>query len=231
MPDILRAFLVRIKCLMRCALRPKQQRFVDEYLIDLNATQAAIRAGYSPRTARAIAQENLTKPDIATAIQAARAQRTAVTADQVVRELAAVAFSDLRNYVGWGPEGVEVKASVSLSDQAVKAIQDISSVKRIRTGANSQGDSETVVEHQTRVKLYNKLHALDFLGRHLDMFRVPSPEELADMAFIEDFMTVVMKHVTDQAARDEIGAVIKSHADHPQFRRNGMPGGAGVNHR
>jgi phage terminase small subunit len=57
-------------------LTPKQQRFVDEYLVDLNATQAAIRAGYSQKTARAIGAENLTKPDIAAAIEASRAKAT-----------------------------------------------------------------------------------------------------------------------------------------------------------
>lgn len=68
-------------------LTPKQQRFVEEYLIDLNATQAAIRAGYSEKTAKVIGSENLSKPDIAEAIKAARdnqAQRTEITADYVL---------------------------------------------------------------------------------------------------------------------------------------------------
>ncbi len=60
-------------------LTPKQQRFIDEYLIDLNATQAAIRAGYSPRTARAIACENLAKPDIQEAIARAKRDRSEAT--------------------------------------------------------------------------------------------------------------------------------------------------------
>lgn len=74
----------------RMALRPKQQKFVDEYLIDLNATQAAIRAGYSKRTARFIGSENLTKPDIAAAIAAAQAKRSAkveLTAEFVLQGL------------------------------------------------------------------------------------------------------------------------------------------------
>jgi phage terminase small subunit len=54
------------------ALTAKQQRFVEQYLIDLNATQAAIRAGYSPRTAAQIGAENLRKPDISAAVQAGR---------------------------------------------------------------------------------------------------------------------------------------------------------------
>jgi phage terminase small subunit len=72
------------------ALTPKQQRFVQEYLIDLNATQAAIRAGYSPKTARSIGDENLTKPDIAAAIAAAqdeRRERVELTQDMVVEGL------------------------------------------------------------------------------------------------------------------------------------------------
>ena len=56
-------------------LTPKQQRFVDEYLIDLNATQAAIRAGYSERTAKSVGSENLTKPDIAAAVRAQQQKR------------------------------------------------------------------------------------------------------------------------------------------------------------
>ena len=71
-------------------LRPKQQRFIEEYLIDLNATQAAIRAGYSEKTACSIGEENLRKPDIKQAIQermAARSQNTEVTQEWVVKAL------------------------------------------------------------------------------------------------------------------------------------------------
>lgn len=71
-------------------LRPKQQRFIDEYLIDLNATQAAIRAGYSEKTACSIGEENLRKPDIKQAIQermAARSKNTEVTQEWVVKAL------------------------------------------------------------------------------------------------------------------------------------------------
>lgn len=65
------------------AMTPKQQRFCDEYLIDLNATQAAIRAGYSEKTARAIGAENLTKPDINAYIEKRMAEKeAALIADQ-----------------------------------------------------------------------------------------------------------------------------------------------------
>ena len=80
-------------------LTPKQARFVEEYLVDLNATQAAIRAGYSEQTARSIGYENLTKPDIQQAIDEARGkqqQRTEITADRVLEEYAKIAFFDPR---------------------------------------------------------------------------------------------------------------------------------------
>jgi len=79
-------------------LTAKQQRFVDEYLIDLNGTQAAIRAGYSEKTAKAIASENLTKPDVIAAVQsaqAARAQRTQLDSDWVLERLSTEAVADL----------------------------------------------------------------------------------------------------------------------------------------
>lgn len=69
------------------ALTPKQQRFVEEYLTDLNATQAAVRAGYSAKTAEVIGYENLRKPQVAASIKAAqseRAKRTEITADYVL---------------------------------------------------------------------------------------------------------------------------------------------------
>lgn len=72
------------------ALTPKQRRFVDEYLVDLNATQAAIRAGYSAKTARQIGTENLAKPSISAAItkaEAARSERIEVTQDWVLARL------------------------------------------------------------------------------------------------------------------------------------------------
>ncbi len=72
------------------ALNARQLRFVDEYLIDLNATQAAIRAGYSPRTAGVIAAENLQKPNIAAAVaqkQAERAKETKLSAEYIITRL------------------------------------------------------------------------------------------------------------------------------------------------
>ena len=83
-------------------LTEKQQRFVEEYLIDLNATQAAIRAGYSVNSARDIGCENLAKPNIQEAIakeMADRSKRTGVNQDRVVLELARIAFVKMTDLV------------------------------------------------------------------------------------------------------------------------------------
>jgi len=78
-------------------LTDKQRRFVEEYLVDLNATQAAIRAGYSERTADRIGPELLGKSWVSAAIQEAinqRSRRTEITQDRVLNELAIVAFGE-----------------------------------------------------------------------------------------------------------------------------------------
>src|SRR6266508_6196013 len=96
-------------------LTPKQARFVEEYLVDLNATRAAIRAGSSQHTARSVGAENLTKPDIAQAVAEAQRQqseRTQITADEVLRELALIAFEDVGEFLDYGSFGVRLKPTL-----------------------------------------------------------------------------------------------------------------------
>jgi hypothetical protein len=88
-------------------LTARQRRIVEEYLIDLNATQAAIRAGYSRQTARSIGSENLTKPDIRAAVERGMLElggRAQIAADQVLKEVALIAFSDILD-IDFGPDG------------------------------------------------------------------------------------------------------------------------------
>jgi len=90
-------------------LTPKQQRFVEEYLIDLNATQAAIRAGYSEKTAYSVGHENLKKPEIQKAIEEAKNQvskRTELTVDMVVSGL----LKEARDYAEGSTQSARVSA-------------------------------------------------------------------------------------------------------------------------
>lgn len=146
------------------SLTPKQQRFVDEYLVDLNATQAAIRAGYSKKTARAIGAENLTKPDIAQAIsegQAKRAERTKVDADWVLQRLAIEADADLADL--YAPTG------------ALKPISEWPMIwrKGLVAGIETQQEFEIVdgekkpagVVH--KVKISDRIKRLELIGKHI----------------------------------------------------------------
>ncbi len=136
----------------------KQKRFIEEYLIDLNATQAAIRAGYSPDTAKSIGSENLTKPDIQARIakaMAERSRRTGVNADRVVMELAKIAFVNANDVIDM--ETATVKAGALPEDTA--AIQSV----KIKTFGEDGLERE--------IKMADKLRALELLGRHLGMFK------------------------------------------------------------
>ena len=138
------------------ALTKKQKLFVEEYLIDLNATQAAIRAGYSPASAKEIGSENLTKPDIASRINKAmaeRSRRTGVNADRVIRELAKIAFINPSDLID--SETATVKPMAAAEDTAV--IQSVI-VKCYNDGVERE------------IKLADKLKALELLGKHLGMF-------------------------------------------------------------
>lgn len=135
----------------------KQKLFVEEYLLDLNATQAAIRAGYSPETAGAIGAENLKKPQIQNAIARAiaeRSRRTGVNAERVVLELAKIAFANAGDLID--AQDATVRDGASREDLA--AIQSIK--------VKDMGDMGI----EREVRLADKLKALELLGRHLGMF-------------------------------------------------------------
>lgn len=145
------------------ALTAKQERFVEEYLIDLNATQAATRAGYSEKTAGKQGTQLLAKTGIAAAIakaQARRSKRTDITQDRVLRELARIGFADIRKAVAWTSTGVVLNPSDEVDDETAAAIVEVSEG---RDGL--------------KLKLADKLGALEKIGRHLGMFGADKGEE------------------------------------------------------
>lgn len=138
----------------------KQKLFCEEYLIDLNATQAAIRAGYSPESAGSIGSENLTKPEIRACIDKAmaeRSKRVGVNSDRVVRELARLAFVNAADVID--TDAVTIKKEASEDDTAC--------ISYIKSRSASSDGSEAV---ECEIKLYDKTKALELLGRHLGMF-------------------------------------------------------------
>ena len=179
-------------------LTDKQKKFVDEYLVDLNGTQAAIRAGYSQDSARQIASENLSKPYIAAAIDAAMAESAGVTRTRIVDELAKIGFADIRQVVRWGkspidaesenaePNGlglypVELVPSEQIGDDAAVAVSEVS-----------------LTQTGIKVKMHDKLGALEKLGKALSMY--VDRHELGGVGGKELSVTIVRHGANGHAA-------------------------------
>lgn len=147
-------------------LTPKQHRFVEEYLVDLNATQACIRAGYSARTAGKIGSQLLGKTGISEAIARRRqviADRAEVTVERIVREAAAIAFHDARKLFH---EDGRLKAPHELDDETAAAIAGI----EVETLFVGRGDAKAAVGTLSKVKRWEKTKALELLAKYRKMF-------------------------------------------------------------
>ena len=136
-------------------LTKRQEAFVREYMIDLNATQAAIRAGYSPRCANVQGSQNLVIPNVKNAVRLEIEKRESEKAALAVatrEELRRQGFSDIRDVIEWSSKGVVVKDSKKLGEKS-RAVQEV-----------------TVSRGFVKVKMYDKVAALDKLARHLGMY-------------------------------------------------------------
>lgn len=161
-------------------LTAKQQRFCDEYLIDLNATQAAIRAGYKERYAHTNANKLLQNTTIAEYIaerKQDRVERTEITQDMVLKELANIAFSNAADYANV----IEKQAMVDVNGKTVLLYDTEGNPVMYRTVEPVL--TEELTEEQKKalavikkgrdgfeVKPYDKVRALELLGKHLGMW-------------------------------------------------------------
>ncbi len=138
----------------RTRLTDRQRRFVEEYLVDLKAGAAAIRAGYSEKSAETLGARLRNLPHVRQAIEAAmdrRSRRTGITQDRVVAELARIAFADIRDFVNWDETGVTLRAARELGPQQTACVAEI-----VETPGKG-----------LRIKLHAKPQALAALSRHL----------------------------------------------------------------
>jgi len=141
-------------------LTPKQRLFVQEYLIDLNAKQASIRAGYSVKNSEFQAHCLLKNPKVKQAIELAmyeREQRTKVTQDRVIEELAKIAFIN--------PTDVINEYDASLQTGAAR--EDTAAISSIRVKRFPTREGFGV---EREIKLHDKIRALELLGKHLGLF-------------------------------------------------------------
>ena len=137
-------------------MTPKQKRFVEEYLVDLNAAAAARRAGYAKGSAWRLMRHRAVAAAIEEA-QEQRAQRTRVSADRVITELAKVAFGDPRRLFSWGPGGIELRESSELTEAEAALVSEVSETRTAAGGTR-------------KIKLHCKMTALTALAKHLGLF-------------------------------------------------------------
>ena len=138
-------------------MTPRHRRFIEEYLVDLNASQAARRVGYTEKSCRNMGSQLLKRPDVKAAVEAAleeRGRSMRVTSARVLLELARVAFADPTRIAEWGPAGLTLRPHDTLSPDDRAAIQEIV--------AFPDGGP-------TRIRLHDKQRALALLARHLGL--------------------------------------------------------------
>jgi phage terminase small subunit len=153
-------------------LNEKQQRFCEEYIIDLNATQAAIRAGYSQATAGAKGHELLKIVEIQEYLSQLRIEQQAriqITGDMVIKELAKVGFTNIQDYI---EEGNTVKDFSQIDSGKASCVAGLKrSVTTFGSGKDA-GTKETV-----EFKLWDKVAALEKLGKHFGIFEADNKQQ------------------------------------------------------
>ncbi len=160
---------------MTRALTPKQQAFAREYLIDLNATKAAIRAGYSAKNADKIGSELLGKTRVKAEIQAAmdkRAEKVELTSERVLTEIGKLAFADIRKVFD---ERGNLLPVHMLPDEIAASVSSIEVVTK-----NIPGSEPAEVEHVSKIKFWDKRGSLELLGKHLKLFTDKIEVEVGD---------------------------------------------------
>lgn len=153
-------------------LTAKQKRFCEEYLICLNATEAAVKAGYKEKTARFIGHENLTKPYIADYIkekQKELSEKSGITAKMVIDELAKIGFCNVQDYL---LTGNICRDFTKMEREKVAAVSSVKITEII---------GETFTRTTTEFKLHDKKGALEMLGRHLGIFEKDNTQKQVDI--------------------------------------------------
>lgn len=147
----------------------RQARFVEEYLVDFNATQAAIRSGYSPKTAYSIGHENLRKPEIAEAINARK-----MSAEEVLTRLSDIARGDIKDLMNITSVGFDFdlvhkdENGEMVVNPKTKLIRKIKQKVTTILPRTEDGEEKEIVE--TELELYSALEALSLMGKHHKLF-------------------------------------------------------------
>ncbi len=148
-------------------LTRRRAQFVAEYLIDLNATQAAIRAGFKASSAQSVSSRLLDDPSIKEAIECAQAQRAArvnIKKDDILHEVSALAMSRVDHYII--DDDGNVQLAEGAPDNAMAAVESIDRRKTVK----EDKDGTITITWDVKIKLHDKPGQLKLLGRHVGLF-------------------------------------------------------------
>lgn len=179
-------------------LTPKQERFVAEYLVDLNATAAAKRAGYNEKTAYSMGQRLLKNVEVQKRVQEAniaRQERTEITQDMVLRETAKLAFFDIRKMFGKDGKPLDIS---ELDDDTAAALVGLD-VQDVYEG---NGDQKQFVGYIKKYKMADKLKALELLGKHTGAFEKQDTQTAALETAMRALADIIEKPVQNRNIED-----------------------------
>jgi len=174
-------------------LTPRQKRFVQEYLVDLNGKRAAMRAGFSENHADACGARLMRDPAVRKAVDdamAARSKRTQITADRVLREYARIAFADIRNFAVPDEHGLALKSLAELSADDAAAVVELTSGSKTK---------------RPKLRLHDKKKALDSIARHLGLFGRRGPTGESPAAAADRARELILGRLADLARSQKSG--------------------------
>lgn len=159
-------------------LTAKQKAFCEEYMIDLNATQSALRCGYSPKTAGSIGRENLQKPAIQSYIhelKRKRAEKMEITPETILRELRNFLLADLTQFIGLTPDEIkELPVDVKTMINGFKVTSKV--LKSVKGSA--------LVEQVIELKFVDKAKVLDMINRHIGFYEQDNKQKNINIVVI-----------------------------------------------
>ena len=158
-------------------LTPRQQIFAQEFVIDFNGTRAAIRAGYATSSAHVTGAQLIKLPKVHNFIknlQAESVKRNEISADMVIREFAKIAFANYANYLTAGNEMVDVSKLTADQTSAIESI-NITTTKT---------DKGRLITTSVKMKLHDKVAALEKLGKHLGIFETHNLQKAGQVIIV-----------------------------------------------
>lgn len=181
-------------------LPENQARFCQEYLKDLNATQAAIRSGYSPKSSRIMASKLLSKGNIQIEVQrlmGLREKRTEISADKTLKEIAKLAFSNMMDYISIQDDGQAFVDLSKLEREQAAAIQEYTVDEYFEHDPEGEKGAMRKIK-KIKVKLADKRAALELLARHLKLLN-----DKLDVNVVHTYLHEDFKDMDDAKLREE----------------------------